>query len=108
MENSVNEIKTLLGRMFVFVLILVVTFVAPALLIIIIPCGIYAYYSHKKKMDEIDRLLDSELEGKMPWEIEEFRLRMLSIYNCPTSTQIERDNALYAIKYVENKYYNKK
>ena len=58
--------------------------------------------------DEINRLIDSELEGKTEMQIEEFRIRMLSICNNPNSTSVERDNALYAVKYIENKYYNKK
>ncbi len=108
MNNSLNEIKSLLGRMFVLALIVIVGIVAPALLIVIVPFAIYTYYSHKRKLDEINRLIDSELEGKTEMQIEEFRIRMLSICNNPNSTSVERDNALYAVKYIENKYYNKK
>lgn len=101
-------IRSLLGIILMIIIIVIAGSIAPWLLFIFIPYLIYLAFERSKRLKEVDDLLESEFKGKTPMEIEAIRISLTNIINNPYSTQIEKDNAKHAIKYIEEHFYNNK
>lgn len=101
-------IRSLLGIILMIIIIVIAGNIAPWLLFIFIPYLIYLAFERSKRLKEVDDLLESEFKGKTSMEIEAMRISLTNIMNNPYSTQIEKDNAKHAIKYIEEHFYNNK
>lgn len=101
-------IKSLLGILLMIIIIVIAGSIAPWLLLILIPYLIYLAAGREKRLKEVNNLLENEFKGKTPQEIEAMRISLTNIMNNTYSTQIEKDNAKYAIKYIEEHFYNNK
>lgn len=101
-------ISSLLGILLMIITLVIVGSIAPWLLLVFIPYLIYLAIERNKRLKEVDDLLESEFKGKTPMEIEAIRISLTNIINNPYSTQIEKDNAKHAIKYIEEHFYNNK
>ena len=100
--------SSLLGIILMIIIIVIAGSIAPWLLLILIPYLIYLAAGRGKRLKEVDSLLEREFAGKTPLEIEAMRISLTNIMNNPYSTQIEKDNAKHAIKYIEEHFYNNK
>lgn len=103
-----ESIQSLLGTLLMIIIIIIIGSIAPWLLLILIPYLIYLALGRKKRLKEVDKLLENEFKGKTPQEIESIRITLINTLNNPYATQIERDNTKYAIKYIEEHFYNKR
>ncbi|WP_294457244.1 hypothetical protein [uncultured Bacteroides sp.] len=103
-----ESIQSLLGTLLMIIIIIIIGSIAPWLLLILIPYLIYLALGRKKRLKEVDKLLENEFKGKTPQEIESIRITLINTLNNPYATQVERDNAKYAIKYIEEHFYNKR
>lgn len=90
------------------IIIVIAGSIAQWLLLIFIPYLIYLAFEREKRLKEVNNLLESEFKGKTTQEVEAMRISLINIMNNPYSTQIEKDNAKHAIKYIEEHFYNNK
>ncbi len=102
MEN----IQSLLGIILMIIIILIIGSIFPWLLLVLIPYLIYLAIKREKRLKEVNQLLESEFKGKTPHEIESMRITLINTLNNPYATKVEKDNARYAIKYIEEHFYN--
>lgn len=103
-----ESIRSLLGIILMIIIIVIAGSIAPWLLLIFIPYLIFLAFEREKRLKEVNNLLESEFKGKTTQEIEAMRISLINIMNNPYSTQIEKDNAKHAIKYIEEHFYNNK
>jgi hypothetical protein len=87
----------------VLLLLLIACIIFPFLLIIVIPMGIYYFGKKQYNKSEIDDLIESQLLNKTPVEIENFRIYMLDLSQNFNATEVERDNAKYALNYLNKR-----
>lgn len=103
-----ESIRSLLGIILMIIIIVIAGSIAQWLLLIFIPYLIYLAFEREKRLKEVNNLLESEFKGKTTQEVEAMRISLINIMNNPYSTQIEKDNAKHAIKYIEEHFYNNK
>lgn len=106
MEENSKEIQRLLGGCAFVAIFVVVGCVFPWGLIILIPYTLYLYGKHSDEKEKINNFLKSEFQGMTPNQIEQKRMELLDIIQNPYSTKTDKENAKYAIKYIEDNFYN--
>lgn len=108
MNDHLSSLRTLTGILLMALIFIAVAVVAPWLLIVLVPCLLYLAGKRNSRLQEADRLLADELRGKTREEIERLRLALTDTVNNPYATQIEKDNARYALRYIEKHFYQNK
>lgn len=86
-------------------ILLIVCIIFPFLLIVIVPAGLYYMTKESNEKQKVNEFLEQQFKGKSHIELEEIRINYLNMANNPLSTEAEKANAKYIVKFIEEKKY---
>lgn len=79
----------------------------PPLFIVFIPYMIYSAWQIRKNesnQKEVDELLKQTFSSMTPTQIEQKRIELINILNDPYTPEASKQNAKYAIRYIEKHF----
>ena len=97
-----NDLQKVIGGL----ILIVVCIIFPPLIIIAVPMGIYYSSKASNEKQKINAFLEQQFGGKTPKELEKIRITYVEMSMNPYATEVERANAKYIVKYIEEKMYN--